>query len=185
MDKTELKKINTIAHKFGHQLLDTGIKWIRIAFKLEPKVYEADVIRTFLADQLGLPASTLSLSDQKYYVETWGKWGQIIDFDLIDQQQYMSDYMDCDNFAFAYASRAGMIYGINSCAVAYGSVHNPITKQLLGYHAFNLIVIHENGVLKLKLYEPMTDDSIEWRKGQDNSLQNPGWVYRVNWIIMY
>ena len=181
----EITKINTIFHKFGHNLLGQGIKFIRMAYKLNPKVFTRRVIMEFLKDQTGLPANTISLVDEKYYVETWGKIGQIIDFDLIDQQIYHYDFLDCDNYAFAYASRAGLIYGLNSCGVAFGSVHNPITKKLIGYHAFNLIITQENGLLKGYLYEPMTDGAVEWRKGQDNALLNPGWVYRINWLIYY
>lgn len=181
----DIVKLNIIAHKFGQQLLDAGIKFIRIAYKLNPKVFTRAEILTFLIDQTSIPASSLSVADEKIYVESWTKWGNIIDFDLINQQIYQPDFFDCDNYSFSYASRASMIYGLNSCGVAFGSIHNPITKQLIGYHAFNLIITHEEGILKLYLYEPMTDSSTLWIKGQDNSLQNPGWIYKPNWIILF
>ena len=186
MTNEELIKINQISHKFGHLLIDQGIKFIRTAYKLNPKVFTRSLILEFLKDRTGLLSNTISLADEKYYVESWGKWGQIIDYDLIDQQIYHYDYFDCDNSAFLYASRAGLIYGLNSCGVCFGSVHKPITKELIGYHAFNLILAHENGALKAYLYEPMTDSAVEWRKGQDNILQVPAdWLYRINWLIYY
>ena len=177
----EITKINTIFHKFGHNLLGQGIKFIRMAYKLNPKVFTRRVIMEFLKDQTGLPANTISLVDEKYYVETWGKIGQIIDFDLIDQQIYHYDFLDCDNYSFLYASRGGVIYGLNSFFVAFGSVYD-LSGKFIGAHAFNLILTHENGVLKLYCYEAMNDNSKQMIKGQKTILEH-GWEYRPSWII--
>ena len=184
MTNEELIKINTAAHKFGHFQLDSGIKWIRIAHKLQPRCYTRGEILLFLSNQLGLPTSTLSLADEKYYVETWSKWIPIIDYDLIDQQVYLSDIRDCDNFAAMYSARASFIYGLNSCGLAYGNIYDLLTKKLLFRHAFNLIIYHENGALKLRLYEPQTDSSIEWRKGQSNVIPQLKWEYRPDWVLL-
>jgi len=178
----ELSILSKGFHKFGHELIDKGISFIKAAFKLKPVEYTKVAIMAFLTDQLGLQSPTISLSDGKYYAVTWDKWEQIIDYDLIDTQQYLWDVFDCDNFAYAYASRAGLIYEINTCAVAYGAIYD-LNGQLIGYHAFNLIVVYENGVLKLYLYEPMTDKSKVWEKGKKNILDT--WEYRPTWVIMY
>jgi hypothetical protein len=180
----DLTQLNKAAHKFGHYLLDSGINIIRIAYKLKPTEFSRIALLTFLSDQLGLPFSTLSLADEKYFVETWGKWGEIIDFDLIDQQIYVADHRDCDNFASLYSARSSMIYGLNTCALVYGNIYDAKTKKFLFRHAFNLILTHENGALKLYLYEPQTDESVNWIKGQDNALQKLGWIYRPDWILM-
>jgi len=405
---TEQEKINKTMHKFGHWLLDYGITSIRNAYKLKPVVFSRQALSLFLSDQLGLPASTISLADEKYHIETWTKWGEIIDFDLIDQQIYLADTRDCkvpddlafayglffadgscslnkdgkyagagwrivnsnkdyleraklgldweyndsltfeikeypsyrkgnktnfgerkktlycleakpkrigkkggrghsypinnqgkrgkfikewrgylydtissfkivpkplhdkypepkraflegviagdgtqkktrsgrgaitvnrknkravgelvglmyaldwyikvsfdekqftihynplkkygkwrkrpeppewgcDNFASLYSARASMIYGLNSCALAYGNIYDARTKKFLFRHAFNIIISHGNGALKLYLYEPQTDEAVSWIKGQDNALQRLGWVYRPDWLLI-
>ena len=174
-----------IGHKFGHTLLNSGINFIRSAHKLAPRIFTRAQISAFLCDQLKLPSSTISLADELYYVETWNKWIPIIEYDLLDTQIYHPDYRDCDNFASTYSARASMIYGLNSCALAYGNIYdvkNP--SKLLFRHAFNMIITHENGNLKLKLYEPQTDESADWRKGQNNALQKLGWIYRPDWLLV-
>ncbi len=181
----EIIQINAMYQKLGGQLIDKGIFFSRNAYKLSPKVFTRGEILTFLNQQTGIPTSSLSVADEKIYVESWAKWGNIIDFDLINQQTYKPDYRDCDNYAFIYASRAGMIYGLNSCCVAFGNVYDATTKQLVARHAFNLIITHENGALKLYLYEPQTDNSTLWVRIQDNSLQYPGWIYKPDWILLF
>jgi len=178
----EIEKVNTMFHKFGHQLLDRGIKFIKTAYKLKPKVFTRPEILAFLNGQTGIPNSSISLADMKYHVETWAKWGQIIDLDLIDTQKYLTDVMDCDNFAMAYAARASMVYGLNTCGIAYGNIYD-LTGKFIGRHAFNLIVTHEKGVLKLYCYEPMDDNSNQVIKGQKIILIH-GWEYRPDWILM-
>ena len=177
----EQLKISKIGHKFGHQLIDAGIKWIRLAYKLKPQVFTRVAIMSFLTDQLGLLASTISLADEKYHVETWNKFGQIADFDLLNLQEYKSDFFDCDNYSFVYASRGGLIYGLNSFFVAFGNIYD-LTGKYIGRHAFNLILTHQNGVLKLYCYEPMNDNSNQVIKGQKIVLIH-GWEYRPDWII--
>ena len=181
---TDQEQKNILLHKFGHWLLKDAVRIIRSSFSLQPQQFSRATILAFLSDQLGLSSSTLSLADEKYFVETWGKWGNIIDYDLIDEQVYQADFFDCDNFSSLYSARASMIYGLNSCALAYGNIYDVKTGKYLFRHAFNLIITHENGVLKLRLYEPQTDESIEWRKGQENALQRLGWIYKPNWILM-
>lgn len=180
----EREQINNLYHKLGHQLIDKGIWFARNAYKLNPKVFTRGEVITFLADQLKLPLSTLSLADEKYHIESWGKWGMIIDFDLINQQIYLADVFDCDNFASVYSARASLIYGLNSCGLAYGNIYDPITKKYLFRHAFNLIVACENRMLKLYLYEPQTDEAMEWRKGQENALPRLQWIYKPDWVLM-
>ena len=181
---TEQEQINNLLHKFGHWLIDDGIKKVRSSFKLATQQFSRATIQTFLSSQLGLPTSTLSLADEKYFVETWEKWGKIIDYDLIDQQIYLADHRDCDNFASLYSARASLIYGLNSCALAYGNIYDVKTGKYLFRHAFNLIITHDKGVLKLYLYEPQTDEAVLWVKGQDNALQKLGWIYRPDWLLL-
>lgn len=180
----EITKLNKTAHKFGHFLLDNAISWIRSAYKLRPKEFSRTTISGFLADQLELPTSTLSLADEKFFVETWAKWREIIDYDLLDQQEYLRDTFDCDGFASNYSARANLLYRLNTCGLSYGNIYDAKTGKFLFRHAFNIIITHESGVLKLYLYEPQTDEAVLWIKGQNNALQRMGWIYRPDWVLM-
>ena len=183
---TEEKQVNILYHKLGHQLLDKGIWFSRNAYKLNPIVFTRFQILTFLNQQTGIPINNLSLADNRFYVESWGKWGQIIDFDLLDQQKYLDDTRDCDNYALMFTARASLIYGLNSAPTAFGNVLDAKTGNFITRHGFNLIIAHDNGLLKLYLYEPQTDDSVLWSKDTTyNTLQNLNWIYRPDWILMF
>jgi len=189
MSKISAKQLSILSqafHRFGHDLIPRGTKFIQLAFKLKPKSYTKTAILGFLMDQLGLKENHISLSDSKYYVEEWEKWEQIIEYDLTDLKEYLHDVRDCDNFAFAFASNAGIIYGLNTCGVAYGTIYSKKTGKRLGRHAFNLILIHKDGVLKLYLYEPMNDQYKVWEKGKDNALGGTTpWIYKPDWCFFF
>lgn len=182
----ELSTLQKAFHKFGHDLIGRGIGFIKTAFKLQPKEYNRYVILNFLSDQTGLSTSTISLADSIYFTESWDKWQQIIGFDLIDTKKYLKERFDCDNFALAFASRGGLIYGLNTCGVAFGDILNKKTKQKIGRHAFNLIITQDNGILHLYLYEPMNDQYKLWEKGKDNALSGTTpWIYKPDWCLFY
>ena len=173
-------KINLIARGLGGKLIQIGSSLFRSGFNLNPKVYSRETIRTFLSNE-GI--KSLSLSDLKYYVDRWDVWQKFIASDWLNYRKYVTDRFDCDNFAFLFASRAANIVTLNTCGVCYGTINSPKTGQLLGYHAFNLIVALNNGILVPFLYEPMNDGWTVWDKKANNIIGN--WVYKINWIIMF
>jgi len=182
----EVEQINTIAHKFGQKLIKAGSDMIRAVFKLKPAIYNRSQILTFLNDQTGIPTSSISLADEKYHIVGWDKWLQIMEFDLIDQQQYLTDVFDCENFALAYSSLAAMNYRLNSCGVAFGNIYDPTTNKLLFRHGFNFVIIYDfNGEMKCYIYEPQTDEWGLVEKGKYTILPILNWQYRPDWLLFY
>ncbi len=185
MPTEDTEKQLGIFHRFGHQLIEQGIQFIKKAYKLSPKVFTRTEVLNFLSQETGIPTSSISLADEKYYVESWAKWEKILDYDLVDKQQYLSDRFDCDNFSFAYSALATLNYNLNSCGVGFGNIYDSDTKTYMFRHAFNLIITHDNGVLKLNLYEPQTDEFALWQKGNNNILPILGWEYRPDWLLYW
>ena len=177
------KQINEFARKIGLTLINAGTKMLRSAYDLKPLTFTASQINTFLQDQIA--GLGISLYDEKYSTTDWNTWEWIKDLDLLDTLQYYSDTFDCDNFSYAFASRASTFYLLNSCGVATGWIYDPITKQKLFRHAFNLIITQDNGMLKLILYEPQTDEFKIWEKGKDNILPTLNWLYKPDWVIFF
>ncbi len=181
----EIQQINTIAHKFGQKLMKSGQDIIKTVYKLNPKVFTKAEVLAFLSDQTGIPAYSISLADEKFYMETIDKIYQIIEFDLLDQEEYHADWFDCENFALLFSARTALIYKLNSLGTAFGNIYDPITNKFLFRHGFNLILAHENGILKLLLYEPQDDDSVLWQKGKDNILPILNWKYSPDWLLYF
>ena len=88
--------INKIATKFYFGLLKFATDGIRNVFKIKSVETPKPSIRQFLINVSGVPSNSISLSDGKYYLTSWDRWCQIIDFDLIDQLVYHYDKFDCD-----------------------------------------------------------------------------------------
>jgi len=174
------QQVNQIAKKFGRILIDKGIQILQSAFHLSPVVYPATEIWSFL-NQLGF--TSISLSDEKYYIVTLNDWINIIEQDWVQEHQYYADIFDCDNFSFAFSSYASYVFDLNTAGVCYGSVHKKDTGEPIGGHAFNLILAFEGGKLGAYLYEPMTHKYVKWEKDKKNILDT--WEYRITWVIYY
>ena len=178
-----MNNTNKVLKTTGMYLIGAGSLCVRMGFKLKPKKYGRRTIENFLSDLIGISKDTISVSDANYYLLDWDKWGEIIDLDMIDALIYKSDYFDCDNFAFLFASRAADLYKLNSAGVAFGAIYNKDTGKYIGRHAFNIIVTEDNGILHSYCYEPMSDGSALIVKGRDTVIGS--WKYVPDWLIFF
>ena len=181
MDET--KKIQQMAMRFGLALINRGFEITRNAGRINKVFYQNAMVKNFLSDQTGIAASSISLSDEKYYLADIDKVNEIIEMDWTNTFKYATDVWDCDNFAMLFSAEAGNLYGLNTFFVAFGGIYDAQTKQLLFRHAFNLILTETNGVMNLYLYEPQTDEISLWKKGQDNVGMSGKWIYRPDWVL--
>ena len=83
--------------------------------------------------------------DNKYWLCSQDYIKKIIEWDFIDQKQYLVDKFDCDDFSLAFKARAAGVFGINqvSLVIDYSSLQ-----------AFNLIIMPYEHIL---LLEPQND----------------------------
>ena len=178
------------AIRFYYKLLEIIKGFIRALMLVVFNQTDRFALKGILQDRTGVDSNSISMADEKYFMTSWAKWGQIIDYDLIDQMIYKADKYDCDNFAGSFSNRAAEIYELNTCGIAYGSIYNAETDSYLGEHAFNIIVTYDNGKINLICYEPMTDGQTLITKNKPiiiNNLWESGksisWRYLPKWLI--
>lgn len=120
-----------------------------------------------------------SLSDSNYRLTTIEWWKNWIEKDWTDTKEYVSEYHDCDNFAFYFSSRTSWLYNVNSALVAFGDIFDAEDKdKQIGRHAFNIIPTTED---ELYCFEPMSD-GLTKIEDTDNIIIGD-WRYVPTWII--
>lgn len=149
------QKVNRIARHLGSKLCQIGIKILRNAFHIDPKVISGLELSRQVKAKIAL--NNLTLADEKYHLESWDIWKQIIETDWTDQKKYLKDYYDCDNFSYSFAARMSEIYGINA-GIVHGWIYNKDTNKQIGGHLWNVILTKEGD---LYFYEPMNDNYVE------------------------
>ncbi len=173
-------ELNNLARKFGSQLIDSGIKMVKGAYRnFKPTVVPFSFLQTALVN-VGITSPIVQL-DEKYYVTEWSQWEIIKDTTIIDKLVYIAETFDCDNFSYLFSSLAALLFGLNTCGATYGAVYNPQTGALIGYHYFSTIVVSDG---KVYVYEPMNDNWALVEKNKPIVLAH-GWEYRLLKIYFY
>ena len=183
MSKLTKKQVNSIKRKLGILLCRQGEDFLKSAFHIKPKVFDSRDVMNFLRDITGLPAGTISLSDRKYYLTDWQTLKQIIEVDWTEKKKWLRDKYDCDNHAFYFAARVGLLFDLNSMGVCYGTIYNAKTNEYIGGHAFCMPITYENNKLNLYCLESQTDKSCLVEKGKDTIIGK--WRYEFNWQIYF
>lgn len=180
---TKKEKAYTLMYKMGMNFVNSGSSIVRGSFRANKKKVSKSELRTALANALQLKTSTLSLSDEQYFLTDWDKWREIIELDFVDKIPYKADFFDCDNFSLLFSSRAAELYGLNTAMTAFGEIRNPQTNVKLGRHAFNIVAVNENDKIIFYGYEPITD---MWTKITTPQFVIGGaWKYVPDWVIGY
>ena len=177
---TKQQKVRQIQRKLAKLLIKQGLQFLQGSFKIEKKVFEKEQIKNFLKEKCNIPS--MWLCDEKYYLTDWQTWQKIIEFDWLDEKEYINEIRDCDNFAYSFSSRMSNWFGLNSAGRCSGWVYSAKTGKRLGAHAFNLILAYDGKEIVPYLFEPMTDEWTIW-KGQRTKLGN--WEYQITWITCF
>ncbi len=100
------------------------------------------------------------LYDENYAIMPDRMAFKIFQSDVLDIMEYISDFFDCDNYAFLFSSICSAQFLVNSVGVCFGKLINASTKEFIGYHAFNIVpvVSTSNGSITLYLFEPQTGE---------------------------
>ena len=83
--------------------------------------------------------------DLKYFVCSEKDMREIIKFDWTDRKKYVTDFYDCDNYAFNFKAMVARRFGINSVGIVI---------DWSGGHAYNIIAFSDGS---MKLFEPQSD----------------------------
>ena len=174
-------EVNKIARKLGNLLIDNGIKFMRSAFHIEPKLFEYSEFRNMVLAKF--PNTTISLMDKKYYAITFWQWKQLIDEDWTHLKKWIIDKYDCDNFAYSFSSYASQVFEINTGGVVYGIVYDKNTGKQIDYHCWNLIITKEaDNTVNFYFYEPINNLYSEYLGG-DIIIGN--WKYKCLSFIFF
>ena len=157
-------------------MLETAINDSEFIIKENIKYLEADYSKV---ETVTKDIASSWFWDGKYRYTTLTDWKKIIRTDLIDRLKYYAEYFDCENFAVLFSAVIDVIYGLNSAGVALGEVLDKNTKQGIGYHAYNALIVDNNGNLEIWLYEPQADILKKASKITDMDWA----LYRTDFII--
>jgi len=117
----------------------------------------------------------ISLGELEEALEAWKR-------EVLDHLQYVSEVFDCDDFAVYFKSwlqkyiRERYDKLINGVGIALGMVYKDY--QLLGGHAWNIVVIEEPGIKSIAFIEPQTAEIITGSKTED------GFEYMLQAVII-
>ena len=139
--------------EFGGKLEVAGQVMQRTAIHPEiTKVIDRDGLRQYLIN-FGLGNVPLGRKDNKYYLTTWETWMDIHKYDLMEQHKYLSDKRDCDDMADHSASRASIVYGLNTKGTISVAIYT-LKDKFINYHRANIVICTQNGEVKLYVYDP-------------------------------
>ena len=83
--------------------------------------------------------------DNKYWTCSKEAFQEIIDYNTLNEKQYVSEQYDCDNFAFTFNAQVGLNHNLNNVGLVIDNS---------GGHAYN-VVIFDDGTAEL--FEPQND----------------------------
>jgi len=115
-------------------------------------------LRSFLN---GIGYDGFELADQKYRLTDWETWKIIVEDDLTNLFKYLSDFVDCDNFADWFNALSAMIYGLNTSGRFSNELVTPVAEKHIGYHRASCIVCTE-GVGDSFLPFPQNGDEMKY-----------------------
>jgi len=153
-------------------------KLLKRTFRVKGEKVSWIVVNTKLTSVLGCDVMLL---DNWYKVVDLNTWKEIIQSDVLNlTKKWKKEVFDCDNFAITFVGHVNELYEINSVGIALGRVYDANSNKLIGYHAFNVIVVKEGKDLEIYVYEPQTDGLAK----ADKRTKLSNWIYEVDLVIM-
>jgi len=153
---------NNIYQYFGVNLINQGVQFLRKSFNANAESKGAGFIRESL-NNVGLFSVVDTEMDLYYLFTDWNVWQTILGMvnQVLGKIPYVSDYFDCDNYAYFTSSLCPLIFGI-TCGEAFGKFTNSTSGQEFMHH-WNLIIDKQGNVY---IYDGMSGNSCQVVKGQ-------------------
>jgi hypothetical protein len=116
-----------------------------------PNVQEFEHDRGWLMQQINKlpPPQTVWILDNRYRTTTLDGFRTIAQWDATNLRQYITDFWDCDDYAWRFKSNTTAVFLINSVGFVI-DVSDPKCA-----HSYNILFTEDSGPL---VYEPQTDD---------------------------
>lgn len=107
--------------------------------------------------------------DYSYKVPLLEDFEGVAVVDQIEDKSYVDDYYDCDNYADHYAALFAREFQVNAVGVVISPEADPP-------HAFNVVIVDNDGEIEARLWEPQSD---EWVSGDDPKYTLDGALIRI------
>lgn len=101
-------------------------------------------LRSLLQDK---GAEQIFLWDSNYWYISLEDWQRIFPDVLLNKPKYVTDKLDCEDFALIATARVLEKYQLNTCGIAIG-------QSPFGEHGYNLFVAEVDGKAELFILEP-------------------------------
>ena len=177
--KEEQQKINKLADLLNFFLLEAGVNGVQKTYKnLKPTIFPFGKTKeVFITHGLNIPVSQYDFYFAFLDPETMEElvWKVMT---LIHKFGYVSEFTDCDNFAFFQSVLMAFLFGINTCGASWGNVYEVNTGKLVNGHYFNLAVTYKDGNLGLYCCDPLNPGFVKVEKGEPIEINNV-WRYVV------
>lgn len=113
--------------------------------------------------------------DQYYVPIGKGKLEEIVKEwrKILENLHYVSEVFDCDDYASYFKAWATANYNVNAFAICLGEVRFLDVK---GYHAWNGVLVNDNGKVKVIYFEPQLGEFFE-KETTDK------WEYKL-WMVI-
>jgi hypothetical protein len=159
---TDEVKVNAMFKQLGIGLIDNGVQFLRRSFKTNTESKSFGFIRDRL-NYVGLVAVVETDMDLRYKLADWSAWQEILAMvnTILKKIPYVTDFFDCDNYAFFTSSFVPLVFGIN-CGECFGKFINNSTGQEFMHH-WNLIMDRTGNVY---MYDGMSGNSCQVFKDQ-------------------
>lgn len=117
-----------------------------------------------------LPKHNIIPFDKKYFVPSHNSLKKALQNSVVDELSYVKSRTDCENFSLYLHSILAFEYGITGCGVVL---------SFESEHAFNIVLTHKNGNIKVHKIEPQDD-----RLWQPESPEREGYIVKDQIILI-
>ena len=104
--------------------------------------------------------------DSRYRALPLATWELVLAYNGVDRTRYKSEHFDCDNFALCLAGDVSQRWKVNGIG---------IVLDYSAGHAYNCVLVWEDGEVDLRMVEPQTDQWVHRAV--------PGYSAQHGWIL--
>ena len=172
--------IRPLVRENHYWLLESVVHDLRLYAdkKIQLKQTDDKTLSELVKQQIGVDAWCW---DRRFWYASLTDFKTMVSEDFTNRLTWLAESFDCDNFASLFCSLLSLVWGYNGVGVALGAVLDKGSKNVVGYHAYNCVLVEEDSKRVLCLYEPQSDFlALAERE------TNMDWsIYRTDLVLFY
>ena len=123
--------------------------FLYLKFTLQPVSYDANWVRDQVSKVLSDKVRWIQL-DNRYWTCSKAEFEQLVKWDWLETQKYVSDRFDCDDFAMQFKARIGFFFNLNNVGVVV---------DYSSSHAYNVVLFSD---APMRIFEPQSGEWFEF-----------------------